>query len=184
MKKDLKKLEQQHDNDIGNDIDNDIQKTSVLENNVIEVELSKVNEYRPTAKQRAMLNVLLDIENVGLSNEEKCKLANVTTGGYYKMMKNEEFVQYLDKQTDQLIRDKISPVIVATFKNAILGGTSGFQDRRMLLEMANKYSPRQVIDLNAKIPRAETPEEEAEELKRLIAKHNYTENEMKSHKLK
>ena len=97
--------------------------------------ITEPNKYMPTPAEEKLLSVLLNPDNLGLSVVEKCQLAKISRTTYYEIMKRPEFAKLQNNLAVSLIRDKISDVLQATVNSAIKGGSRGYQDRRMLLEL-------------------------------------------------
>lgn len=111
-----------------------------------------VDEYKPTTAEERMLEVLLNPESTGKNTTEKCQLADVSRETWYKAFKKPGFVKLVNETSVDLIREKVSDVLNATYKSAMTEGAKGFQDRKILLEMAGVYREKSDINLNAQDP--------------------------------
>jgi hypothetical protein len=90
-----------------------------------------------TKTEERLLEVMLNPNNVGKSISELCQLAGISRVWYYKLMEKESFKRHLTKTANELIKDKLLPVVNATLKYALQ--EKGHQDRKLILTMANMY---------------------------------------------
>ena len=105
---------------------------------------TKANEYRPTAAEKKLLEVLINPEHLGKTVIELCSLAEIGKTKYYQAMKKDEFRQLVNETTMDLIKGKASDVLNATYKFALK--EKGHQDRKMLLTIAGIYVDKQEIE--------------------------------------
>jgi hypothetical protein len=99
-----------------------------------------LDNYKITPAETRLLEVLLDPANTGKNITEKCELAEISREYYYRIMKKPDFVSLLNKTAIDLVKEKISDILSASIKVATGSGARGYQDRRMLLEMAGLIS--------------------------------------------
>lgn len=95
---------------------------------------TKANEYRPTKAENRLLEALVNPDNMGKNVEEMCSVAEVAKNTYYKAMKKPDFVKLVNETTLELIKGKVSDVLNASYTFALT--EKGFQDRKILLQMA------------------------------------------------
>ncbi|MBC9722231.1 MAG: hypothetical protein H9W82_13310 [Lactobacillus sp.] len=105
--------------------------------------------YEPTPAEKRLLDVLLDVENVGKTVKELCNLAEISRNKYYESMKKEEFVELVNGISMSLIKGKASAVLNATFKYAL--EEKGHQDRKMILTMAGLYTDKQQTEISGQL---------------------------------
>lgn len=101
-------------------------------------------EYIPTNAEEKILKVWGNPEYNELTNEEKAKIADINIGTYYEARKKEGFNKILRDIRVKVIMNHIDEVLSASFKYGVKE-KGNFQDRKMLLEMAELYNPKQTI---------------------------------------
>jgi len=102
--------------------------------------LTKGYGYKPTKAEQKLLEVLLNPNSIGKSVTAMCREAGVSTKVYYTGVKKEGFNDLVRDVSIELIKGKIAHVINATYENAL--EPKGFQDRKMILAMANAYTDK------------------------------------------
>lgn len=107
------------------------------------------NGYRLRAAEMKLVETLNNPENVGKNVTELCNLAGISRKTYYKLMKNEKFVEAKNKIAIDCLKGKIEQVINATYKFAI-GNSKCSNDRKVLLTMAGMYADKQEVESNNK----------------------------------
>lgn len=130
------------------------------------------DDYSPTPGEEKLLQVRLDPENLGKNITELCQAAGISRQTYYDSMKKQGFVNLLNKLRLESLRNYISDVIDASFKTATTCGSRGFQDRKMLLEMAGLYRSEQSFIFNANVQNEQLSEAELDvKLQKMLARY-------------
>ncbi|MCJ7839967.1 hypothetical protein MUB24_03370 [Lederbergia sp. NSJ-179] len=111
--------------------------------------MTKSDNYKPTAAEKKLLEVLISPENVGKSVTDICNLAGVSRNKYYDAMKKKDFQDLVKSTTLDLVKGKIGNVLNATYLYAL--GEKGHQDRKILLTMAGLYVDKQDINHSGSI---------------------------------
>jgi len=109
--------------------------------------VTKVDEYRPTAKEKRLVEAMSDPKNRNLNITELCKVAGISREAYYQMMRKPAFVEYYKRIQYEVVKSSIAKVLQSTIKFAI-ENPKCHQDRKMLLEMSGMYTPKQEVDTN------------------------------------
>ena len=107
----------------------------------------KLHEYRPTQNELKLIEALCDPANREKNITEICELVGISRRAYYNMFAKPEFVEYYRKVQFEAVRNRIAQVLQSTIKFAI-ENPKCHQDRKMLLEMASMYTPKQELDAN------------------------------------
>lgn len=102
--------------------------------------MTESGTYRLTPSAKKLYIVLIDPENVGKSVTEVCRIAGVSRETYYRLYRDERFVELVKDTSINLVKDKIGDVVNATYKYAL--GEKGHQDRKMLLTMSGLYAEK------------------------------------------
>ena len=118
---------------------------------------TKVNEYRPTKAENRLLEALVNPDNVGKNVEEMCSVAEVAKNTYYKAMKKPDFVKLVNETTLDLIKGKVSDVLNASYTFALT--EKGFQDRKILLQMAGLLVEKTETTINGSLDISESAKE-------------------------
>lgn len=108
----------------------------------MEEKQNKSNEYVPSKAELKILEVALNPDFMYKSILEKCEVAGVSNFTWYKAMKNERFIELLNKMSLDLVKSKVADVINATYNFAISNSKCS-TDRKMLLTMAGMYVDKQ-----------------------------------------
>lgn len=109
---------------------------ALLTNNLMEV-----NEYKPTAAELRLLEVLANPNFAGASVTAKCKAAGCTTPVYYTALKKPGFVDLIRDTALDLVKAHLTDVVNATYNFAIKHPQNQ-QDRKMLLEMGKMLNEK------------------------------------------
>lgn len=108
--------------------------------------MNENKEYIPTLAEKKILEALAEPENYTVSITELCQKADVGRNTYYNMCKKPEFIKMRNEILNRLFENFVPEVKRAAVKFAI-GNAKNFQDRKMILEMAGEYRPKQDINL-------------------------------------
>ena len=80
--------------------------------------------------------VLMDPAKAKLTGVEKAELAGISERTYRRLMADPEFVQSVRDQFLSRVFEQVAPIVDAAERVAVVPTKDGFNDRRMLLEMA------------------------------------------------
>ena len=121
--------------------------------------MSKRNstKYKPTEKEKALLEILINPDYRMKSITDICKAAKCTRNIYYTAFEKPEFVKLYKELSESIVQQSIAPVINAFVREAQRGS---FQHGKVLLEMAGLYNKKddddtKTINLIHSIPRPE-----------------------------
>ena len=119
-------------------------------------------KYKPTEKEKALLEVLLNPDYRMKSITDICRIAKCARSTYYEAFSKPGFVDLYNQYSNDLIKQSVAPVINTFIREAQRGS---FQHGKVILEMAGMYSDK--IEISGKI---DNPFEDltTEELKKLI----------------
>ncbi|WP_251559209.1 hypothetical protein [Paenibacillus pasadenensis] len=98
------------------------------------------DEYTLPPKALALLEAMADPANRHLNITKLCKVANISRDYYYELMAKPDFQAYRRAKQTEFLRDAVEKVLSATMDFA-LNEPKCHQDRKMILEMAGKYTP-------------------------------------------
>lgn len=130
------------------------------------------DDYIPSPSEEKLLQVRLDPENIGKNITDLCQTAGISRQTYYEAIKKQGFVNLLNKLRLESLRNYISDVIDASFKTATTCGSRGYQDRKMLLELAGLYRPEQNFVFNANVQNEQLSEAELDvKLQKMLARY-------------
>ena len=115
------------------------------------------NIYRPTPAEKKLLEVLVSPENTGKSVHDLCNLANISRFKYYQAMKKPDFVKLVNETTLELIKGKVSDILNASYTFALT--EKGFQDRKILLQMAGLLVEKTETTINGSLDISESAKE-------------------------
>ena len=123
----------------------------------------KPTKYKPTEKEKILLEILINPDYRMKSITDICKAAKCSRDVYYKAFAKPEFVEIYKELSESIVKQSIAPVINAFVREAKRGS---FQHGKVLLEMAGLYNKKddddtKTINLIHSIPRP--PKEEDEE---------------------
>jgi len=102
-------------------------------------ELSEFNEYDLTPAELRLIQVMLDVGNVGKSVTDICEFAKISRPIYYMAIKKDNFKRALSETAISLVKHQASSIINKSIAVAVSEGAKGFNDRRMLLQMLGLY---------------------------------------------
>jgi hypothetical protein len=105
---------------------------------------TKTDQYKLTAAEERLLEVLINPENYGKSITEKCLIADICKDTYYRIMRNQEFTDYYNEQIKSNLKNSVGEIIQAT-KNFAVRFPGNHQDRKILLEMAGAYTEKSEV---------------------------------------
>lgn len=100
-------------------------------------QITKTDEYVPTAAEKKLLNVMLNPENVTLNVTEVCAKAGVSRDLYYTAIGKEGFRKIMPDLSRQLVSGSILQVVQAFVREAKKGS---FPHGKTILEMAELVS--------------------------------------------
>ena len=106
--------------------------------------------YRPGSIEIKMLEVLTNPENEGLTQTEKIKLVGCSRNTFYRILRKPEFNYLLNQQFLTVVRENLGKVIKQTLRYGLEEKTN-YQDRKMLLQMAQLLSDRSGNNFNVGI---------------------------------
>lgn len=106
------------------------------------------NEQNLTKAEENLLEVLLNPENRMKSVTEICKAAKIERATYYRAFAKPDFVRIYNKQSIDLVKQCVSPVINSFIREAQRGS---FQHGKILLEMAGLYSENSNVKLSGSV---------------------------------
>ena len=119
--------------------------------------MSKRNstKYKPTEKEKALLEILINPDYRMKSITDICKAAKCTRNIYYTAFEKPEFVKLYKELSESIVQQSIAPVINAFVREAKRGS---FNHGKVLLEMAGLYNKKddddtKTINLIHSIPR-------------------------------
>jgi len=81
----------------------------------------KAAKWKPSVGEKRILDVLLNPEHRLKHVVTICSIANVDRNVYYKAFRKKPFVELYEKESKDLMRKAMAPVINATIKQATLG---------------------------------------------------------------
>lgn len=108
--------------------------------------MTKSNTYRLTTAGKKLFEVLINPEYIGLNVDELCSIADVSRNTYYRLMKEQGFADLVSETSRQMVMNKMGNVINASYNAAM--EERGFQDRKLLLEMAGWHVDKQQTQLS------------------------------------
>lgn len=106
------------------------------------VEVGIVEEFHPTQKQEALLEVLLDPKTRLLSITKICELADCSREFYYTTMRNTAFVDYYKQLAEHFLKSKMGALIQYGLQEAFAGTPQSPAYWKVLMEMAGAWSPK------------------------------------------
>ena len=108
-------------------------------------DITQANTYKPTPAEKKLLEVLVNPEHLGKTVMAICKVAGISRFKYYDAMKKEPFRKLVNDTTMDLIKGKASDVLNAAYKYALT--EKGFQDRKMILTIADIYTDKAEVQV-------------------------------------
>jgi hypothetical protein len=110
-------------------------------------ELYKASDRKLTAAETRVLKVLCNPDYFGASNADRIAAANTSERRFYQIMADKWFVQQQKEAVLKMIQGDVSGVVNAALQSAKLEGRAGHSDRKMLLQMAGIYEPKETRQL-------------------------------------
>lgn len=108
-------------------------------------DVQNLTEYTPTAKEKDLLEVLLNPEHRMKSITDICKIANCSRQTYYESFNKPEFVKIYELKSKELVKQAVAPVINTFIREAQRGS---FQHGKVLLEMAGMYAEKTETEIS------------------------------------
>ncbi|MGJ0848174.1 phBC6A51 family helix-turn-helix protein [Tissierella praeacuta] len=110
--------------------------------------LQNLTNYKPTEKEKALLEVLINPENRMKSITDICKLAKCSRPVYYEAFSKSGFVEIYKQQSMDLVKQSVASVLNTFIREAQRGS---FQHGKVLLEMAGIYTEKQQLEHSGNI---------------------------------
>lgn len=101
----------------------------------------------PTRTEEKVLAILVNPEHFRKTNAQKIALATCSCYQFYKIMRNPWFQKQVKDAALQLLHGQVMGVFDAAIETAKEVGRDGFNDRKMLLEMAGYYNPTATVTM-------------------------------------
>ena len=101
-----------------------------------------------TKAGQRLVAVLLDPAYRHATVRQRAKAARISEPHYYRLMKDEAVHEALRLKARELLAPYLAPILATAVETASQPGRDGHQDRRMLLEMAAWYGPRQQMEIS------------------------------------
>ena len=101
-----------------------------------------------TKAGQRLVAVLLDPAYRTATNQQRARAARISEPHYYRLMRDEAVHEALRLKARELLAPYLAPILATAAETAIQAGRDGHQDRRMLLEMADWYGPRQRTEIS------------------------------------
>lgn len=118
---------------------------------------TKPNVYKPTRAEKKLLEALLNPNNIGKTVEDLCLVAGIGRNTYYTAMKKPDFVKLVNDTTLDLIKGKVGDILNASYLYALT--EKGFQDRKILLQMAGLLVEKSETTINGSLDISESARE-------------------------
>jgi hypothetical protein len=112
------------------------------------IDLQNLTDYKPTEKEKNLLEVLLNPENRMKSITDICKLAKCSRPIYYEAFSKPGFVALYRQMSMNLVKQSVGPVLNTFIREAQRGS---FQHGKVILEMAGVYSESSKVELGGKL---------------------------------
>ncbi|AIQ34222.1 hypothetical protein R50345_06045 [Paenibacillus sp. FSL R5-0345] len=106
--------------------------------------VTQVDTYKPTGNEMKLIEALSNPENRDLNISQVCELIGISRQAYYKMFKKQDFVKYYNQFQLDLVKSSIGDIIKATIFFGV-NDPKCHQDRKLILEMGNVYTPKQEL---------------------------------------
>jgi len=110
---------------------------------MVNSERTSKDKYVPSPAEQKLLLVLLNPDFYGQTVTSICREAGVVRDVYYKAFKKPGFLAIYYGLLREMVHGLVGNVIKAAYKFAVNNNKNN-ADRRMLLEMAGVYVPRQI----------------------------------------
>jgi hypothetical protein len=125
--------------------------------------MANCGNYVPTPKELDLLKVLLDPTNRTKTVKKICEMAGVNRQYYYQIFEKEDFVNYYNEKSLELVKASVGKVINATIKEAERGS---HKHAVTILEMAGMIEGKHnnvTVNLNSEL----TPDERKAKIEKL-----------------
>lgn len=99
-----------------------------------------------SATQIKIFEVLINIENYKKTQIEQANLADVDIKTFRKWTRDDNFMDFVNKETDKYINKNLYRSYMALFDNSLLEGKNGDASRKLILEINNRYTNK--IEVN------------------------------------
>jgi hypothetical protein len=99
-----------------------------------------------TRVERNVLAVLINPAYFHALDAEKCKAAGASESRFYQVKGDPWFQAQLRDAFLSFVQESVGPIIAASIDTAATSGRDGHPDRKMLLEMAQLYTPNSKIE--------------------------------------
>lgn len=103
--------------------------------------VKKGKEWTPNAKQVALVDLLMDIENP-MTNEAMCKEVDITPKTYWLWRKDENFIDYINKSLEWLAKSRKGEVWNSLVCKSVGGDVSAM---KLFFEMTGDYKDRKEL---------------------------------------
>ena len=107
-----------------------------------------LTNYKPSAIEEKLLEVLLNPKYRMKSITDICQIAEMSRQSYYNAFAKPEFEAYYKQKSLEMVKQSIAPVLAAFMAEAKRGS---FQHGKVLLEMGGLYAENQNINLQGKL---------------------------------
>ncbi len=97
-----------------------------------DISITNTDKYLLTDYGKKLLEVLVNPEHYGKSVTEKCQIAGVSRDTYYRLMKEDGFIDILNETSVSMIKGHVNDILQATLKFS-LKDPKCHSDRIMLL---------------------------------------------------
>lgn len=102
---------------------------------------ANVDDYKPTPKEKKLIEVLCDPEHRHKNITKICQVAGISREAYYRMFRKPQFVAYYHRVQFEVVKQAAAKVLAASIEYAI-NDSKCHQDRKMILEMAGLYTEK------------------------------------------
>lgn len=108
---------------------------------------TKTDIYKPTAKEKNLIEAMSDPNNRDKNVTELCQAAEISRDSYYAMMRKPEFLAYYKQVQFEVVKGSIAKVLAATIDFAV-NEPKCHSDRKIILEMGDMYREKKEVDVN------------------------------------
>lgn len=109
---------------------------------------TKPEAYVTTAKEKALLDVLLDPFHRLASVTRQCELAGCSRETYYATMHKPDFMAHYLWLVNSSLKSKVAQLVNIGFKEAKNGS---FQHWKVLMEMTGEYAPNKKVEIDQNV---------------------------------
>lgn len=95
--------------------------------------MTNTDKYLLTDCGKKLLEVLINPEHIGKTITEKCQIAGISRDTYYKLVKEDGFIDILNEASVDMIKSHVNEIMAATLKYSIKDPKC-HSDRKMLLQ--------------------------------------------------